>query len=108
MLYRVQPAVFIPSSLSDASLSGSSIRARVRFEPCEQRTYAARGDGHTGIRCAVIQVDRVSVRADRLSAGEYNVADISAALVRSFWTKHPGVSSLQADIWTIEIKEGKA
>jgi hypothetical protein len=43
-----------------------------------------------------------------LSTWEYHVADISAALIGSFRSEHPGVSSLQADIRTIESKERQA
>jgi hypothetical protein len=43
-----------------------------------------------------------------LSTREYNVADISAPLVGGIRTEHPGVSSLEANIRPIEIKEREA
>src|ERR1035441_4932115 len=67
-------------------------RARVCVQPCEQRTYAAGGQGNAGISGSVIQVNGISVRADRLPAGKHDVFHISASLITGFRPEHPGVS----------------
>src|SRR3954452_22208179 len=53
-------------------------------------------------------MDRVSVRTDGLPTRKYNVADISASLVRSLRTEHPGISPLQANIRPLEVKKREA
>src|SRR6185437_16549486 len=70
--------------------------------------YAACCHCNAGIRRAVVEMDRISIGADDLPAGEHNVLDIAIALIRGLRAKHPGVSSPQANFRPFQIKERKA
>ena len=60
------------------------------------------------IRGSVIKIDGVSIRADRLPARKHDILDVSAALIGSFRTEHPGVSPLQTDLRLLQVKERQA
>jgi len=53
-------------------------------------------------------MNRILIGADGLSAGKYNVLHTPIALIGSLWSEHPGVSSLQAYVWPIEVEEREA
>jgi hypothetical protein len=85
-----------PIAPEATALLESAIRAGigVRIQPQKQSTGAAGRHRDAFVRCAVIKVNRVSILANRLSAGKYDVVDIPFSFIPSFRTKYPGVSSL--------------
>jgi hypothetical protein len=52
-------------------------------------------------------VNAISIRVDGLSTREYNVVNVTSSLIWSFWTEHPRVSSLQTDIWLVEVEKSE-
>ena len=68
-------------------------------------TDAARGQRNAGVGRTVIQIDRISIRADGLPAGEDNILDVSTALIPGSWTEDPGIPALQADLRLLQIEE---
>jgi hypothetical protein len=59
----------------------------MRVQPCEESTDTARGHGHAGIGCSVIEANRIPVFVDDLTARKYNVVYVSIAFVRSLGAK---------------------
>src|SRR5260370_6224484 len=77
------------------------------MQPRKKSTDAASSHGHTRVTCPVIEVNAISIRADGLSTREYNVENVTSSLIWSFWTEHPRVSSLQTDIWLVEVEKSE-
>src|ERR1035441_4020394 len=61
----------------------------IRVQPGEKTSDAARGQCDAGIGCTVIQVDRVSVSSDGLSAREDDIVHIAVPFIRSLWPEYP-------------------
>ena len=77
----------------------------MRIQVPKKSADATSSQGHAGVSRSVIKINGVSVRADGLTTGENDVADISSALVWGFRPKYPGISALQAHIWLLEIEQ---
>ena len=93
-----------PDQTTSVLRAACNSRAGIRIQPGEECADAAGGQCHARIAGSVVKVDRISIRADSLSAGKYDILDVSLSLVRSFWTEHPRVSPFQADIWLFEVE----
>ena len=89
-------------------LSLGMFLAGIQVESGQQPTDAPGCQRNAGIAGAVIQIDRVSIRADRLSAGEDDIFHIPVTLVLSLRPEHPRVSALQADARILKVKQRRA
>ena len=89
--------------------SGYSIcRTWIRIQPSEEGGDVACGKRDTGIGSSVIEVDRVSIRVDRLSTWKHYIVHVSSAFIWSFGSEHPGFASLKAKIRPFEIEQCEA
>ena len=77
-------------------------------EPAKQVSFAARRERQAGVSGAVVEVDGVVVGAERVAAGERDVADIPVALVLRFGTEDPRFSACKAHLGLVESEEGDA
>ena len=82
--------------------------AGMRIQPREKSTNAPSGHRHARIGCSVIEMNGVSILSDGLSARKDDISNISRPLIVGFGAKHPGISSLQADIRPIDIEESES
>jgi hypothetical protein len=73
-------------------------------EPREESANAAGSQCHARVSRSVIEINGVFVFTNRLSAWEHDIADIPASLVWGFRPEYPRVSTLQANIWLVEIE----
>ena len=96
-------------NVSTRSLKGSSLRLTfIRVQPGEKTSDAAGSQSYARIGRSVIQVDRVSVGCDSLSAREDNIAHITAPFIGRFWSEDPRIAALQANIRPFQIEEREA
>ena len=87
----------LSTQIDSAGLTGT-------FQPVEQLADASRGQCHTGIGGAVIQVHRVAVGRDGVTAGKDDVADVAFALVRFLGTEYPVLAALEAFLRRLQIE----
>jgi hypothetical protein len=52
-------------------------------------------------------VNGISIYADGLPARKYNIVDIPSSFIGSLWAEHPGISTLQTNVWFIKIEQRK-
>ncbi len=67
----------------------------VDFQPGQQSRNAAGRQRHAGVSRPVVQVNRVTVSADGLTAREDDLTAVSATLLRGFRAEDPAISALQ-------------
>ena len=85
-----------PSSrLSGGSVLSSlaAISTSILIEPVKQRTYARPGQGDGTISSAIIDVERVGIGIDGVSAREYDIVHVAVDLILRLRREYPGISS---------------
>src|SRR3954452_9829465 len=74
-------------------------------EPTEKLADASGGHGDAGVSRTVIKVDGIAICAQRVAAGEGDVPDIALAFVRRLGSKNPRVTTQQAVLGGVQIKQ---
>jgi hypothetical protein len=82
------------AGLSGVQLSFGIFLPGIHFEPCQKAANTSGCQCNRGIAGAVVQIDCVSIRADRLPAREDDILHISVALIVGLRPEDPGVSAL--------------
>ena len=78
------------------------------IQPVKHILNTSGGQRHAGIRSAIIEVERISIGTDGITAREYYIAYITGKLVRFLRAKDPFVAAQQAARWVFQVKEGQA
>src|SRR2546430_1860816 len=78
----------------------------VVVQPVKEFSNASRRQRDAGIRRAVVEIDRVTVGADGVSARECDIADVSVALVIRFGPEDPRIPAKETLIGLVEREEG--
>jgi hypothetical protein len=99
---------FIPLHSTSVGLEGIASFCGIQFQPREKTADASSGHGHTRVSCSVIKMNGVSICSDGLPARKDNIANVASSFLGSLWTEHPRVSSLQADVWIVQIEKREA
>ena len=76
----------------------------VPVEPPEELADFPRRQADAGVRGTVIQVDRVTVVAERVAAWERDVPNIAFAFVGRLGTENPGIAAQQAVLRRFQIE----
>ncbi len=93
-----------PRQLKCASLCLTTIG----IQPGKQAADAPCRQGNAGISSTVIQIDRVSISPDSLSARKHNVIHVSTTFITRLRAEDPGISALQTDLRLFKIEERQA
>src|SRR5437016_2946159 len=80
----------------------------VGVEPIQERADAATRQSNTRIGGAVIKIDGVLIRANRVTAGKYDVLHISVAFIVRLGRKHPGIPANQALVRFLKVEQSQA
>jgi hypothetical protein len=92
------------AAISSVPHSLAPFATSIGVQPLQQRAHAGPGQGDRAIRSSVVHVDRVTVGIHRVSTGEYDVVNITVALVLRLWPEDPGVSAQQTLLGILKIK----
>src|ERR1700722_2047330 len=68
----------------------------VGVQPREQRTNAGPSEGDRAIGGSIIDIERVAIGVDRISAGEHDVVNVAVTLVFRLRPKDPRITTQQA------------
>lgn len=84
-----------------------TIRSAVALKPVQQSADAGSRDRDTGVGGAVVEVHRVAIRRDGVAARENNVCHVPLTFVHFRRPENPCVTSQQAPLWRVEVKQGQ-
>jgi len=80
----------------------------VLIEPLQELTNTSRRECYAGVRCAVVEIDRVTVGVDGVAAGEDDVGHVSLALVGCLGAENPRIAPKEAVVGLVEREKGDA
>src|SRR5205809_577675 len=85
----------------------SLLRMAIGVQPGQEITNTAVRQRYTRIGGAVVEVDGVPIRCQRIAARKHHVLDVAMTFIFRFRRKHPRIPPNYAFFWLLKVEESQ-